>query len=130
MTLLHSSELKKLEQECDVILENDKIKFVNVINSLGNLIAGGFAKDIVPVGTEELQKMMYMQLKLDLNMRKDYDGLFGTVSYVVSKRNNAKKISIPIETYMVLLIANPDFDYESTVDEITSLFKSVIGNCP
>jgi len=128
MTLLHSSELKQLEEYCNLILEIDKIKFVGVINSLGNLIAGGFAKDTIPVGTEEVQKMMYIQLKLDLNMREDYDGLFGPVSYVVSKRSNAKKISIPIGTYMILLITEPEFDYEPTVEKITSTFKSVLGN--
>ena len=128
MTAVNSSELTKLEQQCTTILENDEIKFVGVINTLGNLIAGGSAKDAMPVGTEELQKMMFMQLKLDLNMRAEYDGLFGPVNYVVSKRSNAQKISIPIGSHMILLITDPNFDYEPTVEKINSAFKTILGN--
>ena len=128
MTLLQSFEINKLEQECNSILENNKVKFVGVINNLGNLMAGGSAKDAMPIGTEELQKMMYMQLKLDLNMRKDYDGLFGPVIYVVSKRINAQKVSIPIGTYMILLISEPNFDFESILKKNMPIFKSILCN--
>ena len=99
-----------------------------MINSLGNLIAGGFRKGIVQIVTDEVQKMMYMQLKLDLNMRKEYDGLFGSVNYVVSKRKNADKISIPIGTYMILLITETNFDHELTIKKITSTFKPILDN--
>ena len=128
MTILQSFEINKLEQECNSILENNKIKFVGVINNLGNLIAGGSAKGAMPIGTEELQKMMYMQLKLDLNMRKDYDGLFGPVIYVVSKRSNAQKISLPIGTYMILLITEPNFDFESILKKTIPVLKSILCN--
>ncbi|WP_316504255.1 DUF6659 family protein [Nitrosopumilus sp.] len=128
MTVLHSSNLNRLEEECNTILENDKIKFVGVINSLGNLIAGGFRKGIVQVVTDEVQKMMYMQLKLDLNMRKEYDELFGSVNYVVSNRKNADKISIPIGTYMILVITETNFDHELTIKKITSTFKPILDN--
>ncbi|MDH3779482.1 MAG: hypothetical protein OES15_01370, partial [Nitrosopumilus sp.] len=84
MSILSSRKLAKIEKKCNQILKNDNIKFVGVINSLGNLIAGGFKKDTTMIGTENLQKMMYMQLKLDLDMRKDYDELYGPVSYVLS----------------------------------------------
>jgi hypothetical protein len=124
MPILPSSQLEKLERDCSLILENNKITFVGVINSLGNLIAGGFGEGVVPPGTKEIQKMMYMQLKLDLSMRKDYDGLYGPVTYVVSKRSNVEKISIPIGNYMILLITEPNFDYDSKVEEITPIFKS------
>ena len=100
------------------------IEFIGVINNMGNMIAGGFRKGVVPVGTKEIRKMMYMQLKLDLNMRKDYDILYGPVSYVVSKRSKAEKISIPIGNYMILLIANLNFNDDSKIKEIISVFKS------
>ena len=128
MTISKISNLKKLDKECNTILKNNKIMFVGVINSLGNLIAGGFRKGTAPVGTKELQKMMYMQLKLDLDMRKEYDELFGPVNYVVSRRHNAEKISIPIGSYMILLITESNFSYESTVEKIMSTFEPILAN--
>lgn len=124
MSTLPDSKLQEMEKNCNRILEDGNIEFIGVINNIGNMIAGGFRKGVVPVGTEEMRKMMYMQLKLDLNMRKDYDILYGPVSYVVSKRSKAEKISIPIGNYMILLITNLNFNNDSKIKEITSIFKS------
>jgi len=79
------------------------------------------------IGTENLQKMMYMQLKLDLDMRKDYDELYGPVSYVLSKRRHAEKFTIPIGNYMVLLITGPNFDH-AKLEEVISVFNSIMKN--
>ena len=120
MANLVFSELKVIEKKCDLFLENENIKFIGVVNQLGNLIAGGFKNDVTPIGTEETRKMMYMQLKLDLNMRKDYDELYGPVEYVVSKRRDAEKISIPIGNYMILIIAKLNFGCSLRINEIIS----------
>jgi len=127
MSVLPNHKLAKLEKKCNQILKNDSIKFVGVINSLGNLIAGGFKKDTTMIGTESLQKMMYMQLKLDLDMRKEYDELYGPVNYVLSKRRHAEKFTIPIGNYMILLITELNFDL-AKIDEIILVFNSIIKN--
>ena len=125
MSLLSHSKLAQIEERCNVVLENECVKFVGVINNLGNLIAGRFGDGMQPVGTPEIRKMMFMQLKLDLNMRKDYDGLFGPVDFVISKRKNAEKISIPIDDYMVLLITELDFNREE-ITNIKNEFEKLI----
>ena len=126
MSLLSHSKLAQIEEQCNVVLENDCVKFVGVINNLGNLIAGRFGDGMQPVGTPEIRKMMFMQLKLDLNMRKDYDGLFGPVDFVISKRKNAEKISIPIDDYMVLLITEIEFNREEIMDIKNEFFKFIL----
>lgn len=126
-TILTKSTLETLETRCDEILEQKDVQFVGVINMLGNLIAGGFGKDVEPIGTDDKRKMMYMQLKLDLNMRNEYDDLFGPVQYVSSKRRNAEKISIPIGNYMVLVIANPGFE-NTEINKIISIFETMLDS--
>ena len=127
MSLLPSNKLAEIEKNCNLILENDNVTFIGVVNSLGNLIAGGFKKNTTIIGTEDMRKMMYMQLKLDLDMRKDYDELYGPVSYVISKRSHAEKISIPIGNYMILLITELNFD-PAKIDEVILVFKSILKN--
>jgi len=124
MEKLKFSEINDLEKTCNLFLEYENITFIGVINKLGNLIAGGFRKDTIPIGTEEIRKMMYMQLKLDLVMRQDYDELYGPVEYVVSKRRDAEKISIPIGDYMILIIAELYFDSGSEIKDIISIFNT------
>jgi len=127
MSVLSSFNVEELDKKCNQILDNNKIKFIGVINALGNLVTGGFRKGTMPQGFEDLQKMMFMQLKLDLNMRQEYDGLFGPVSYVISKRSDAVKISIPVGSFMILLITELSFDYDSKIEEIVLLFNESLG---
>ncbi|MEK0344350.1 MAG: DUF6659 family protein [Nitrosopumilus sp.] len=128
LTILQSSQLNILENNCNLILKYNVVKFVGVINYLGNLIAGGFKKGITPMGNENIRRMMYMQLKLDLTMRKDYDEFFGPVDYVVSKRGKITKISIPIKKYMIVLIISKDMNYESVIKKTDNIFKSSLGD--
>ena len=128
LTILQSSQLNILENNCNLILEYNGVKFVGVVNYLGNLIAGGFKKGITPIGDENTRRMMYMQLKLDLTMRKDYDEFFGPVDYVVSKRGKISKISIPIKKHMIVLITNKGINYESLIKKTSNVFKSSLGD--
>ncbi len=127
ITILKSSTLEILESNCNSILKNDGVKFVGVINYLGNLIAGGFKKGIVPIGDENTRRMMYMQLRLDLSMRQEYDELFGPVDYVVSKRGKITKISMPANKHMIILIIKNGINYESVIKKTGSIFKSSLG---
>ena len=124
--ILTKSVIEELENNCDKILKDKDVKFFGVVNNLGNLVAGRFQDGIKPIGTNNTRKMMYMQLKLDLNMRKDYDDLYGPVQYVISKRRDAEKISIPIRNYMVLVITKIGFK-ESKINKIISVFEPILG---
>ena len=124
--ILPKSVIEELENNCDKILKDKDVKFFGVVNNLGNLVAGRFQDGIKPIGTNNTRKMMYMQLKLDLNMRKDYDDLYGPVQYVISKRRDAEKISIPIGNYMVLVITNIGFK-DSKINKIISVFEPILG---
>jgi len=124
--ILPKSVIEELENNCDKILKDKDVKFFGVVNNLGNLVAGRFQDRIKPIGTNNTRKMMYMQLKLDLNMRKDYDDLYGAVQYVISKRRDAEKISIPIGNYMVLVITKIGFK-ESKINKIISVFEPILG---
>ena len=127
LTILQSSQLADLETNCNLILAYYEVKFVGVINYLGNLIAGGFKKGTDPMGDKNTRQMMYMQLRLDLSMRKEYDELFGPVDYVISKRGKITKISIPVGKYMIVLIVNHNDNYESIIKKTITIFESSLG---
>ena len=128
LTILQSSQLADLETNCNLILEYDGVMFIGVINYLGNLIAGGFKKGITPMGDENMRRMMFMQLTLDLSMRKEYDELFGPVDYVVSTRGKITKISIPMKKHMIVLITDKGINYESVIKKINNVFRNSLGD--
>ena len=127
ISILEPSQVIRLETNCDLVLKHSGVKFVGVINYLGNLIAGGFKKGITPMGNENTRRMMYMQLRLDLAMRQEYDELFGSVNYVVSKRGKITKVSIPVKRYMIILIIKKGINYESIIKKTRFIFKSSLG---
>lgn len=93
--------------KCKELLNDDQIRFVGMINKLGNLIAGGFKDGISPFMPEEHLRMMYMQMVLEISMRKDFDASLGEINYITAHRNKALMISLPIDDHLLLISAEP-----------------------
>lgn len=112
------------EQKCEKLLEDKQLRFVGVINKLGNLIAGGFSHEIVPFETEEKNRMMYMQMVLEVSMRREFDETLGEIDYIASKRKNALMISIPINNELLLISTDPNSITENIVSKAIKIFKN------
>ncbi|WP_299293062.1 DUF6659 family protein [Nitrosopumilus sp.] len=112
------------ERRCEELLEDSQFRFVGIINKLGNLIAGGFRNEITPFETEEKSRMMYMQMVLEVSMRKEFDETLGEIDYIASKRKNALMISIPINDELLLISVNPKSSTEEIVAKAIKVFKN------
>ena len=123
MALLTLQQNQRLEQACKKMLEDKKIRFCGVINSLGHLVAGGFKPGIKPHESEEKRKMMYMQLVLEVNMRREYNETLGPVEYISSKRGKVLMLSVPVYDHLVLVSAEPDSDAQKIAQTVSSIFE-------
>ena len=119
---LHVEEYTYTEKRCNVLLDDNQIRFVGVINKMGNLIAGGFRKDVKPFQNDAKQRMLYMQMVLEISMRREFDSDLGEVSYTASKRNKALMITVPIKDKIVLVSSVPDASTERIVAKINDVF--------
>ena len=99
------------------ILSLPEIRFVGVINNMGNLVVGDYKKGIVPIAEIDQYKMC-MEHALELFMKKDLDGTLGSLDYIVSKRKNVAIITIPVRDYLVLISAESGAKIEPIIDEI------------
>ena len=122
MISLHVKKYTELEERCNVLLDDDQIRFAGVINKMGNLIAGGFREDVKPFQNDAKQRMLYMQMVLEISMRREFDSDLGDVNYTASKRNKALMITVPIEDRIVLVSAIPDASTERIVAKINDAF--------
>ena len=114
---------QKYEQKCEELLEDEQFRFAGIINKLGNLIAGGFRHEIIPFETKEKSRMMYMQMVLEVSMRREFDETLGEIDYIASKRKNALMISIPMNEELLLISASPYSVVEEIVSEAIKIFK-------
>lgn len=124
MPQLTFEQNKSLENVCNRMLKDPKIRFVGVINSMGNLVVGGLRDDLEPYETEEKRRMIYMQLRLDVNMRKEYDNTLGSIDYIASKRGKVLMISVPVYDHVVLISAEPNTDAEILANKTKDLFET------
>ena len=105
------------ESASKYILSLPEIRFVGVINNMGNLILGEYKKGIVPIAEIDQYKMC-MEHALELFMKKDLDGTLGSLDYIVSKRKKVAIITIPVRDYLVLISTESGAKIEPIIDEI------------
>lgn len=112
-------------RKCNELLNDDQIRFAGIINKLGNLIAGGFKDGISPFMPEEHLRMMYMQMVLEISMRKDFDVSLGEINYITALRNKALMISLPIDDHLLLISAEPTAITERLITKALRIFRNV-----
>ena len=123
--MMHINQL--YEKKCTELLQDKQIRFVGIINKLGNLVAGGFDHKTEPYETEEKSKMLYMQMTLEVSMRKDFDETLGEIDYIASKRKNVLMISIPLNEELMLISAEPQSITEEVVAKAIKVFENSVG---
>jgi hypothetical protein len=99
------------------ILDLPEIRFIGVINNMGNLILGDYKEGIVPIAEIEQHKIC-MAHALELFMKKDLDYALGSLDYIVSKRKNIIIITVPVNNHLILISANPNAKIEPIINEI------------
>jgi len=121
-----SHEYSHFQQMCDILLEQEKIRFAGLINSMGRLVAGGIREGLVPLEDEAERQKMYMELALRVSMRKDFDYTLGPVKFSASRREKALVMSFPINNNVLLISAEPEVDIEETANKVIK----IIGTRP
>jgi hypothetical protein len=98
------------------------IEFVCLINKQGRIEQSIFNNGIDI--TEDKREMFAMGLQLQNSMQSDFDYEFGTVHYTITERENARFVSIPTSTGVLLAKMNKSADPFVFVDKITRMTNS------
>jgi hypothetical protein len=114
---IHSS----MQRLCNEILGLDDIKFAGLINSIGNLYAGGFNEGVTPYEDDEKRRLMYMKFTLESNFRSDFDDSFGSFRYSTVQREKASILTINICNYLLLVFAEPGIDIHTLAGKIQGI---------
>ncbi|QUC64022.1 hypothetical protein NsoK4_06090 [Nitrosopumilus sp. K4] len=112
------------ESTSKYILSFPEIRFVGIIDNMGNLVAGDYKKGVVPIAKIDQYKIC-MEHALELFMKNDLDDSLGPLDYIISKRKNIKIITIPVSNYLVLISAESNVKVEPIIDEIIQSLKDM-----
>jgi len=122
---MSATEIESLEYACRKILTLPKIRFVGVLNNMGNKIAGSFKEGVTSFLPDKENRRMYVQLMLEYMMRKDFDEGLGSMDYIVSRRTNVTMISIPTKEYLVLISAERDVNTQDIIKQVNLAFTTL-----
>lgn len=92
------------------------VEYVGLINEQGRFVDAIYKKPLnVPVGQLE---MFFMGLRLQWSMQKDFDESMGSLVYVLVQRKDVKILSIPILSFIVVVIARKTSNHQKIVEKI------------
>ena len=124
---MSGTDSQNYDDKCQKMLEEEEIRFAGIINESGNLISGGFKKDINPLEGDEAKLKSFMEFVSKVSIRKEYDETLGPINYLAARRDKAVLVSFPfpVSKFVLLISANPSVDIEKLATRVMDIFSSV-----
>lgn len=98
--------VEDIKEKIKDILTEPEIRFAGLIDSEGNLVAGGFRKGVIPLENDERRRQMFLQLAHRVGNREGFDANLGRVKYSSSRREKVVMMSFPLGRHVIMIIAD------------------------
>ena len=108
--------LVKIQEQCDKNVCNylckiPGIRFVALVNKNGKKISGGFSPGTIPLVKDERRlDTFFIEIALDLAMRKEFDDSLGSIHAIVSYRANVNIVTIPHQDNLLVVSSYPELE--------------------
>ncbi len=123
---MESNQVCVYDYICNQMCQIKGIRFAAIINTKGKKIAGGFSSNIIPLENDKQKmEMLFMEVALDLSMRKEFDDSLGNINAIVSYRNKTNIITIPHEDNLMLISSEPELDPNKVISMAHQSLKSI-----
>lgn len=123
--VLDLKQTNLLDSFCENVCKKEKIRFCGIVNSLGRLVAGNFKNNIQPLDNDQQRQMLYIQSRLELSMKGEFNNSLGFVNYIVTYRDNVVIINIPSDSqqYHILISAERIANVQKIISDVADMFK-------
>ena len=122
MSLLERKSNSSYDQKCNLLLKEPEVRFVGVLDHMGNLIAGGFKDGMKPLEDETEIRKMFMEVALRVTTRREFDQSLGEVEYSASRRKKVVVLSFPLGKKILLISTDKNVDIDKTASNIMKFF--------
>lgn len=114
---MKSNQVCVYDYTCNQMCQIRGIRFAAIINNKGRKIAGGFNSNITPLENDKQKmEMLFMEVALDLSMRKEFNDSLGNINAIVSYRNKTNIITVPHEDNLMLISSEPELDPNKVIN--------------
>jgi hypothetical protein len=104
---------------------NDKIRFVGVIDQMGNLIAGDMKNGLPSLERDDGSIRLYLGYAINNVLRRDFDNVFGKVLYTFSEREKIKLLTVPIDNNLLLVSMAISSDHIELIKKIQQVVSKL-----
>ena len=127
MSAQNSSTPKLYSEKCSQLLKEAEIRFAGIVDSNGNLIAGGFKEGLVPYEGDETKLHSFFEFVSKFSIRKEFDQSLGPINYLAARRDKAVLVSFPFPISQILLLisAEPSANIENLAKKVVKIFTNV-----
>ncbi|MCV0400071.1 MAG: hypothetical protein K5785_08770 [Nitrosarchaeum sp.] len=126
MKSLSSKEIQKFEGICEKILKNKDVRYICLLNKMGKLVVEKKQKKVNFLIPDKKARDLYIKLKLESSLIKDFDDELGKLEFVVTYRKKMQMMSIPIYGYLVMVSAKKSANSHLIANSILNLFEKNI----
>ena len=115
------------DEKCQKMLDEEEIRFAGIINESGELVSGGFKKEITPLEEDEAKLKSFMEFVSKVSIRKEYDETLGPINYLAARSDKAVLVSFPfpVSKFVLLISANPSVDIEKLATTVMDIFSGI-----
>jgi hypothetical protein len=120
----------ELEKLCSSIFAlSTGVRFVGIIDKMGNLVAGGMRDGVKPMEDKEDSSKLYLEFLLRSEMRKDFDSEFGRTIYSFSERERIKFAVFPLDGNHILMTSLEKKErHKEIIENILKLTVTIINS--
>lgn len=120
--------LNELETVCDSFLLNKRIRFISVIDKMGNSIIEKNQPNVKILISDKQSRSLFIKSVLETLLQKDFDEHMGLLKYNISRRSKVDMIIIPIHDYVVLISLFTEHNCDLIATNAIKLFSKVFDH--
>ncbi len=122
--MLQSVNLKEYRlcrRKCNLLLREHEIRFAGFLDTMGNLIAGGFKDGITPLHDESERRKLHIMMVLGIKTSQDFDYDLGSVDYIAVRRKKVITFTFVLADQVLFVSAELNVDIEKTAQKIINI---------
>ncbi|MGD2106321.1 MAG: hypothetical protein PVH93_01810 [Nitrosopumilaceae archaeon] len=119
--------IKSLDKSCNSLLINKKLRYIGILDKMGNLIFEKERQGISSLISDKKSRSLYIQSVLEILLQKDFDEQIGSLKYDVSHRTKLDMITIPVFDHVILISVEPKENTDLIANNAIKVFDKIFG---
>ncbi|MCA9827424.1 MAG: hypothetical protein KC444_03405 [Nitrosopumilus sp.] len=117
---------KLFDYACNILLANKGIRYVGILDKMGNLIFEKEQKNLKLSISDNKSRSLYIKSVLSILFEKDFDNEIGLLKYNVSHRTKINMITIPIFDHVIIITVEPNENCDPIANSTILLFEKIL----